>query len=68
MQELRKEIIRALNSVNQSWADEITKAEKEERGLDLLQINPKFSLIMTELMIKLDEFSTRSTTKKKGMW
>lgn len=65
MQELKKEVIESLNKVNQAWVEAVKKAEKENDGLDLTEINGKYSKVMSELMIKFDEFAVRNKKNSK---
>ena len=66
VQELRKNTIEVVNRINQNWVDEITSAEKDERGIDLSQMFGKFSDQITKLEQHFRDAEVRVKQPKKG--
>jgi len=65
MYELKEQVGKIINQVNQDWVNAIKEAEKSGTGLELNDMFGKFSQNIQSLNQKFMEFEQRSS-KKKG--
>lgn len=65
MNELKKRVVMNLNELNQTWVNAFKEAKEKQKGVDLSDINSKFSQIFMSIDTAFMEFNERNN-KNKG--
>lgn len=68
MKELRKQVYKTLNDINEIWVKQIEEDMREGQGINLLPINGKVIGKITELDDKFNEAEQRIYAKKGKNW
>jgi len=67
MEELKKNVIDALNDLNQKWVEKI-KAGEKGGGIDLTEMFGEFSTIVKDVDKAFRAAEERKPKIKKGLW